>query len=64
MGGATSKIDDQREDEEAYQGHNFDARTYELNFSKDSHINEIEYENQNENDGDPNSRLLTVPVRN
>lgn len=63
MGGATSEIYDQREDEEANQGHNFDAREYEFNFSKDPHVDEIEDEDQHENDGDPNSGLLTVSVR-
>lgn len=57
MGRTTTQINDKGQDEKANQSHNLDAGEYEFDFSKYSHIDEVEYEDENEDNGDPYGRL-------
>lgn len=57
MSWTTTQINYKGQDEKANESHDLDAGEYEFDFSEYTHIDEVEYEDENQDNGDPHGRL-------
>jgi hypothetical protein len=53
MSRAASQVYDEGQDEKANQSHYLDAGEDELDFAKNAHVDQVEDEDEDKNDGDP-----------